>query len=42
MPEKTYTWMHAEARLTEEQRKSLSMFFDALRMTVPHRRYQED
>lgn len=42
MPEKTYTWMHAGARLTDEQRKSLSMFFSALQLTVPHRRYQEE
>lgn len=31
MPLASYTWTHADARLTEEQRKALVAFFGALR-----------
>lgn len=31
MPLNSYTWTHADARLTDEQREQLTTFFNGLR-----------
>lgn len=35
MPEKSYTWMHPEARLDEVQRQAMAQWFNGMKMAAP-------